>query len=145
MFVLIELSANPLANSGIELGAFNDLSTLYVGIAETKLTAIPKGRISYISFSNVYTKTHFFLLQTLFTTLDMSICEWEEIRSSSDLRSTLVPFGVLCIFQTSRPPSKSSTWTTTRSQRWKLKTSSDTKTFRGENQTYFSTKKLTFS
>lgn len=49
MFVQTELGANPLANSGIELGAFNGLSTLYVGISETKLTAVPKGRISLIS------------------------------------------------------------------------------------------------
>nr|XP_043879906.1 asporin [Solea senegalensis] len=39
---VLELGANPLANSGIELGAFNGLSTLYIGIAEAKLTAIPK-------------------------------------------------------------------------------------------------------
>ncbi|KAM7421998.1 hypothetical protein PAMA_010195 [Pampus argenteus] len=39
---VLELGANPLANSGIELGAFNGLSTIYVGISETKLTAIPK-------------------------------------------------------------------------------------------------------
>lgn len=44
VLVWIELSANPLANSGIELGAFNGLSTLYIGIAEAKLTAVPKGR-----------------------------------------------------------------------------------------------------
>lgn len=46
MLVQTELGANPLANSGIQLGAFNGLSTLYVGIAEAKLTAVPKGRIS---------------------------------------------------------------------------------------------------
>ncbi|XP_045932507.1 asporin [Micropterus dolomieu] len=39
---VLELGANPLANSGIELGAFNGLSTLYVGLAEAKLTAVPK-------------------------------------------------------------------------------------------------------
>lgn len=39
-----ELGANPLANSGIELGAFDGLSTLYIGIAEAKLTAVPKGQ-----------------------------------------------------------------------------------------------------
>ncbi|XP_022056357.1 asporin [Acanthochromis polyacanthus] len=39
---VLELGANPLANSGIELGAFNGLSTLYIGIAEAKLTAVPK-------------------------------------------------------------------------------------------------------
>lgn len=44
MLVQTELGANPLANSGIELGAFNGLSTLYIGIAEAKLTAVPKGR-----------------------------------------------------------------------------------------------------
>uniref|UniRef100_A0A672YHA2 Asporin (LRR class 1) n=1 Tax=Sphaeramia orbicularis TaxID=375764 RepID=A0A672YHA2_9TELE len=39
---VLELGANPLANSGIELGAFNGLSTLYIGVAEAKLTAVPK-------------------------------------------------------------------------------------------------------
>ncbi|XP_071350966.1 asporin [Trachinotus anak] len=39
---VLELGANPLTNSGIELGAFNGLSTLYIGIAEAKLTAVPK-------------------------------------------------------------------------------------------------------
>ncbi|KAK9529573.1 hypothetical protein VZT92_013656 [Zoarces viviparus] len=39
---VLELGANPLANSGIGLGAFNGLSTLYIGIAEAKLTAVPK-------------------------------------------------------------------------------------------------------
>ncbi|KAM6927743.1 asporin [Xenentodon cancila] len=39
---VLELGANPLTNSGLEPGAFNDLSTLYVGIAEAKLTAVPK-------------------------------------------------------------------------------------------------------
>ncbi|KAM4587623.1 asporin [Odontesthes bonariensis] len=39
---VLELGANPLANSGIEMGAFNGLSTLYIGIAEAKLTAVPK-------------------------------------------------------------------------------------------------------
>lgn len=39
-----ELGANPLDNSGIEHGAFNGLTTLYVGMAEAKLTAVPKGR-----------------------------------------------------------------------------------------------------
>lgn len=46
MLTQIELGANPLTNSGIEIGAFNGLSTLYIGIAEAKLTSIPKGRIS---------------------------------------------------------------------------------------------------
>ncbi|XP_034389810.1 asporin [Cyclopterus lumpus] len=39
---VLELGANPLANSGIGLGAFNGLSTLYIGISEAKLTAVPK-------------------------------------------------------------------------------------------------------
>ncbi|XP_073700179.1 asporin [Garra rufa] len=39
---VLELSANPIANSGIEPGAFDDMSTLYLRIAEAKLTAIPK-------------------------------------------------------------------------------------------------------
>uniref|UniRef100_A0A3Q3KSG8 LRRNT domain-containing protein n=2 Tax=Monopterus albus TaxID=43700 RepID=A0A3Q3KSG8_MONAL len=39
---VLELGANPLSNSGIELRAFNGLSTLYVGMAEAKLTAVPK-------------------------------------------------------------------------------------------------------
>lgn len=46
LFVQTELGANPLANSGIELKAFDGLSTLYVGLAEAKLTAVPKGRMS---------------------------------------------------------------------------------------------------
>lgn len=49
MPVQTELGANPLANSGIELGAFNGLSTLYIGIAEAKLTAVPKGKKSLTS------------------------------------------------------------------------------------------------
>ncbi|KAF7207400.1 asporin [Nothobranchius furzeri] len=39
---VLELGANPLANSGMELGSFNGLSTLYIGIAEAKLTEVPK-------------------------------------------------------------------------------------------------------
>lgn len=39
---VLELGANPLTNSGIEIGAFNGLSSLYIGIAEAKLTSIPK-------------------------------------------------------------------------------------------------------
>ncbi|KAL3058133.1 hypothetical protein OYC64_010337 [Pagothenia borchgrevinki] len=39
---VLELGANPLANAGIEFGAFDGLSTLYIGIAEAKLTAVPK-------------------------------------------------------------------------------------------------------
>ncbi|XP_028301989.1 asporin [Gouania willdenowi] len=46
---VLELGANPLANSGIELGAFNDVSTLYVGMAEAKLTAVPKDLPSSIT------------------------------------------------------------------------------------------------
>ncbi|XP_041638593.1 asporin [Cheilinus undulatus] len=46
---VLELGANPLANSGIELGAFNGLSTLYVGMAEAKLTAVPKDLPSSIT------------------------------------------------------------------------------------------------
>lgn len=44
VFFPLELGANPLPNSGIALGAFNGFSTLYVGIAEAKLTYIPKGK-----------------------------------------------------------------------------------------------------
>ncbi|XP_046882327.1 asporin [Hypomesus transpacificus] len=39
---VLEMSANPLANKGIELGAFDSMSTLYIRIAEAKLTAVPK-------------------------------------------------------------------------------------------------------
>ncbi|KAK7136806.1 hypothetical protein R3I93_016996 [Phoxinus phoxinus] len=39
---VLELSANPIANSGIEAGAFDDMATLYLRIAEAKLTAVPK-------------------------------------------------------------------------------------------------------
>ncbi|XP_066528634.1 asporin [Hoplias malabaricus] len=39
---VLEMSANPIANNGIELGAFDDMATLYLRIAEAKLTAIPK-------------------------------------------------------------------------------------------------------
>ncbi|XP_061582577.1 asporin [Cololabis saira] len=39
---VLELGANPLTNAGMELGAFNGLATLYIGIAEAKLTAVPK-------------------------------------------------------------------------------------------------------
>ncbi|XP_068170913.1 asporin [Antennarius striatus] len=46
---VLELGANPLANSGIELGAFNGLSTFYVGMAEAKLTAVPKDLPSSIT------------------------------------------------------------------------------------------------
>jgi hypothetical protein len=40
-----EMSANPLANSGIALGAFDGMSSLYIGMAEAKLTAVPKGML----------------------------------------------------------------------------------------------------
>ncbi|XP_031681675.1 asporin [Oncorhynchus kisutch] len=39
---VLEMSANPLANNGIELGAFDGMETLYIRIAEAKLTAVPK-------------------------------------------------------------------------------------------------------
>ncbi|XP_056461158.1 asporin [Gadus chalcogrammus] len=39
---VLEMSANPLANSGIALGAFDGMSSLYIGMAEAKLTAVPK-------------------------------------------------------------------------------------------------------
>uniref|UniRef100_A0A3B1JHG2 Asporin n=1 Tax=Astyanax mexicanus TaxID=7994 RepID=A0A3B1JHG2_ASTMX len=39
---VLEMTANPIANSGIELGAFDDMSTLFLRVAEAKLTAIPK-------------------------------------------------------------------------------------------------------
>ncbi|XP_051932286.1 asporin [Hippocampus zosterae] len=50
---VLELGANPLANSGIELGAFNGLATLYVGMAETRLTAVPKDLPSSITELNL--------------------------------------------------------------------------------------------
>lgn len=46
-----ELGANPLTNSGIELGAFNGASTLYIGIAEAKLSAVPKGKTFHLILS----------------------------------------------------------------------------------------------
>lgn len=46
---VLEMSANPLANDGIELGAFDGMSTLYIGIAEAKLTAVPKDLPSSIT------------------------------------------------------------------------------------------------
>ncbi|KAI7790800.1 asporin [Triplophysa rosa] len=39
---VLELSANPISNSGIEAGAFDNMATLYLRIAESKLTAVPK-------------------------------------------------------------------------------------------------------
>ncbi|XP_075881249.1 asporin [Nelusetta ayraudi] len=50
---VLELGANPLPNSGIALGAFNGFSTLYVGIAEAKLTYIPKDLPSSITQLNL--------------------------------------------------------------------------------------------
>ncbi|XP_034020702.1 asporin isoform X2 [Thalassophryne amazonica] len=50
---VLELGANPLANSGIELGAFNGVSTLYLGMAENKLTTIPKDLPSSITDLNL--------------------------------------------------------------------------------------------
>ncbi|XP_076012950.1 asporin [Genypterus blacodes] len=50
---VLELGANPLANSGIELGAFNGALTLYVGMAEAKLTAVPKDLPSSITELNL--------------------------------------------------------------------------------------------
>lgn len=45
LFLLSELSANPLPNSGIELGAFDGMTALYIRIAEARLTAVPKGNL----------------------------------------------------------------------------------------------------
>uniref|UniRef100_A0A3B4AXP2 LRRNT domain-containing protein n=1 Tax=Periophthalmus magnuspinnatus TaxID=409849 RepID=A0A3B4AXP2_9GOBI len=39
---VLELGANPLSNSGLELGAFNGMATLYLGLSEAKLTSVPK-------------------------------------------------------------------------------------------------------
>ncbi|XP_051777471.1 asporin [Erpetoichthys calabaricus] len=39
---VLEMSANPLQNSGIELGAFDGMSVYYLRIAEAELTTIPK-------------------------------------------------------------------------------------------------------
>ncbi|XP_077429412.1 asporin [Vanacampus margaritifer] len=50
---VLELGANPLANSGIELGAFNGLTTLYVGMSESKLTAVPKDLPSSVTELNL--------------------------------------------------------------------------------------------
>ncbi|CAL8336077.1 unnamed protein product [Lota lota] len=46
---VLEMSANPLANSGIALGAFDGMSSLYIGMAEAKLTAVPKDLPSSIT------------------------------------------------------------------------------------------------
>ncbi|KAG8436250.1 hypothetical protein GDO86_007375 [Hymenochirus boettgeri] len=40
---VLEMSANPLENDGIEPGAFEGLTVYHVRIAEAKLTSIPKG------------------------------------------------------------------------------------------------------
>ncbi|XP_077582632.1 asporin [Stigmatopora nigra] len=50
---VLELGANPLANGGMELGAFNGLSTLYVGMSESRLTAVPKDLPSSITELNL--------------------------------------------------------------------------------------------
>ncbi|XP_049588490.1 asporin [Syngnathus scovelli] len=50
---VLELGANPLANTGIELGAFNGLATLYVGMSESRLTAVPKDLPSSITELNL--------------------------------------------------------------------------------------------
>lgn len=47
-----------MANSGIEVGAFDGLSTLYIGIAEAKLTSVPKGKTSQLYDQNVQIKPH---------------------------------------------------------------------------------------
>ncbi|XP_063282549.1 asporin [Pelobates fuscus] len=45
---VLEMSANPLENEGIEPGAFEGLTVFHVRIAEAKLTSIPKGLPSSI-------------------------------------------------------------------------------------------------
>ncbi|CAH6799959.1 asporin [Phodopus roborovskii] len=40
---VLEMSANPLENSGIEPGAFEGVTVFHIRIAEAKLTSIPKG------------------------------------------------------------------------------------------------------
>lgn len=62
MLFPLELGANPLPNSGIALGAFNGFSTLYVGIAEAKLTYIPKGK-TYCILIICYAKLVWFFLK----------------------------------------------------------------------------------
>ena len=44
----LEMSANPIPNSGIEFGAFEGMSTFYLRIAEARLTAVPKGKLSHM-------------------------------------------------------------------------------------------------
>ena len=50
-----EMSANPLANSGIALGAFDGMSSLYIGMAEAKLTAVPKGMLLLYRHTHTHT------------------------------------------------------------------------------------------
>ncbi|XP_018407808.1 PREDICTED: asporin [Nanorana parkeri] len=45
---VLEMSANPLENEGIEPGAFEGLTVYHIRIAEAKLTSIPKGLPSSI-------------------------------------------------------------------------------------------------
>ncbi|KAM9325633.1 asporin [Gastrophryne carolinensis] len=45
---VLEMSANPLENEGIEPGAFEGLTVYHVRIAEAKLTSVPKGLPSSI-------------------------------------------------------------------------------------------------
>lgn len=40
---VLEMSANPLENNGIEPGAFEGVTVFHIRIAEAKLTSIPKG------------------------------------------------------------------------------------------------------
>ncbi|KAJ8386672.1 hypothetical protein AAFF_G00167880 [Aldrovandia affinis] len=48
--IVMELGLNPLENSGIDIGAFNDLKRVsYIRIADTSLTEIPKGLPSSLS------------------------------------------------------------------------------------------------
>ncbi|XP_018600135.1 asporin [Scleropages formosus] len=46
---VLEMSANPLANNGIDMGAFDGMGALYVRIAEARLTAVPKDLPSSIT------------------------------------------------------------------------------------------------
>ncbi|XP_006631163.1 asporin [Lepisosteus oculatus] len=46
---VLEMSANPLENSGIEIGAFEGMSVLFLRIAEARLTAVPKDLPSSLS------------------------------------------------------------------------------------------------
>lgn len=42
---VLEMSANPLDNNGIEPGAFEGMTVFHIRIAEAKLTSIPKGGV----------------------------------------------------------------------------------------------------